>query len=90
MDELAIKKLFIWAYMLRLDLDSLSQNSVNKYAIGEWSGNYTNNIAMFAHIGIARMHTDIGNIQVKTDYRSNKTPEKNQLNEVIENLLDKQ
>lgn len=90
MDELAIKKLFIWAYMLRLDLDSLSQNSVNKYAIGEWSGNYTNNIAMFAHIGIARMHTDIGNIQIKTGYQSSETPEKNELNEVIENLLNKQ
>ncbi len=64
MDELAVKKLFMLAFMLRMDLRSLGADSVNKYAIGEWSGNYTNYIAVFSKISLARLHTEIGNLQI--------------------------
>ena len=54
----------MWAFMLRMDLRSLGADSVNKYAIGEWSGNYTNYIAVFSKISLARLHTEIGNLQI--------------------------
>lgn len=70
MDELAVKKLFLWAFMLRMDLHSLGADSVNKYAIGEGSGTYTNYIAMFSKISIARLHTEISNLQIYVGNRA--------------------
>ena len=88
MDELAVKKLFMWAFMLRMDLLSLGADSVNKYAIGEWSGNYTNYIAVFSKINLARLHTEIGNIniQITTDDSSNKTDEQKCLYELLKKM----
>lgn len=66
LDELSVKKIFIWAFMLRVDLDRLGSDSVNKYAIGEFSGgNYSNCIPMFSRIATARLHTEIGRIPVR-------------------------
>lgn len=79
MDELAVKKLFIWSFMLRMDLQNLGSDSVNKYAIGEWSGNYTNYIPVFSRISLARLHTEIGNLQIKIEARHNETEEQNNL-----------
>ncbi len=79
MDELAVKKLFIWSFMLRMDLQNLGSDSVNKYAIGEWSGNYTNYIPVFSRISLARLHTEIGNLQIKIEARHNGTEEQNNL-----------
>ena len=86
LDELAVKKLFMWAYMLRLDLRSLGADSVNKYAIGEWSGNYTNYIAVFSKISLARLHTEIGNIQITIDARFLETEEQKCLYELLKKL----
>lgn len=63
-DEMAVKKLFVWAFMLRVDVERLGFSSVNKYAIGETEGNYTNKIAMFAKIRDARLHTEISGLIV--------------------------
>ena len=60
-DERAVKKLFTWAFMLRVDLENLGFDSVNKYAVGE-EGLYSNAIKMFSVIGEARMHSEIANI----------------------------
>ena len=62
---MAVKKLFSWAFMLRVDMDNLGFDSVNKYAIGEENLRYTNNIGIFAKISFARMHHEISSLQIK-------------------------
>lgn len=62
-DEMAVKKLFLWAFMIRVDMKSLGFGSINKYAIGD--GEYTNKIAMFSKISFARMHNEISRLQIK-------------------------
>jgi hypothetical protein len=89
MDELAVKKLFMWAFMLRMDLRSLGADSVNKYAIGEYSGNYANYIAVFSKISLARLHTEIGNIQINIDTKVPKkewTDEQKSLYELLKQM----
>ena len=86
MDELAIKKLFKWAFMLRMDLSSLGPDSINKYAVGEWSDNYTNSIPVFSKISLARLHTEVGNLQIKIDARHNETEEQNKLYELLQKM----
>lgn len=65
-DEMAVKKFFLWAFMLRVDLENLGFDSINKYAIGEAENTkYTNTIAMFRKINFARMHNEISGLQIK-------------------------
>ena len=64
-DERAVKKLFAWAFMTRVDMTSLGFDSINKYAIGEDNGRFTNVVPMFAMIARARNHADIANIGIK-------------------------
>ena len=65
-DEQAIKKLFTWALMIRVDTESLGYNTINKYASCQKNdGVYTNNIPMFYEIVNARSHTDIANMKVE-------------------------
>ena len=65
-DEMSIKKLFTWAFMVRIDMENLGYDSINKYAIGD-AGNsrYTNAIPMFANISLARLHNEISGLQVR-------------------------
>lgn len=60
-DDRAVKKLFTWAFMLRVDLENLGFDSVNKYAVGE-KGGYSNAIKLFSMITDARLHSEIANI----------------------------
>ena len=62
LDSLALKKLFMWAFMLRIELENVSYDSVNKYAVG--NGIY-NSLPIFSIISQARRHTDIGNIIIE-------------------------
>ena len=64
-DEMAVKKLFSWAFMLRVDMTNLGFDSVNKYAIGEENSAYTNKIRVFSKINFARMHYEISSLQIK-------------------------
>jgi len=64
-DRMAIKKLFTWAFMIRVDMENLGFDSINKYAIGEDNGRYTNVESIFSKIAVARMHTEISNLQIK-------------------------
>lgn len=65
-DEMAIKKLFTWAFMIRVDMENLGFDTINKYAIGdETNQRYTNAIAMFSKISFARMHTEIAGLQIR-------------------------
>ena len=63
---MAVKNLFIWAFMLRVDLRSLGFASINKYAIGgENNSSYTNKIPMFSKISFARLHNEISSLSIK-------------------------
>ena len=63
-DVLAVKKIFLWAFMLRVDMEHLGYESINNYAIGDSNDRYTNHIAMFSKINLARMHTEISSLQI--------------------------
>ncbi len=82
-DEMAVKKLFLWALMLRVDMENLGFDSINRYAIGDENQRYTNTIAMFQKINLARKHTEISNIQISV------TPKKTPENKNWKDLLDK-
>lgn len=65
-DVMAVKKLFTWAFMIRVDLENLGFDSINKYAIGDDSNSrYTNAVAMFSKISFARLHNEISSLQIK-------------------------
>ena len=64
-EEMAVKKLFLWAFMLRVDMENLGFDSINKYAIGDENARYTNIVAMFVKISLARMHNEISGLQIK-------------------------
>lgn len=64
-DEIAVKKLFSWAFMLRVDMENLGFDSVNKYAIGDENSRYTNTMGIFSKISFARMHHEISGLQIK-------------------------
>ena len=73
-DEMAVKKLFSWAFMLRVDMENLGFDSINKYAVGdEKNQRYSNTIAMFSKISFARIHTEISGLQIKI-LRANDAP----------------
>ena len=71
-DEQAVKKLFTWALMLRVDMENLGFDSVNKYAscyIKDDS--YTNQVPMFSENVSARFHTDISNMLINVKRKTN-------------------
>lgn len=64
-DNMAVKKIFTWALMIRVDMRNLGFGSINKYAIGEANGMFSNVVPLFSRIALARMHTEISNIQIE-------------------------
>lgn len=86
-DEVVVKKLFIWAFMLRIDMRNLGFDSVNKYAIGGEENNiYTNKIPIFTKIQYARLHTEIENIQIQVIKTNNKNDKWNNLYEKLKEI----
>lgn len=63
-DRMAVTRLFTWAFMIRVDMEHLGFDSINKYAIGDKNQQYSNHIPMFSVISNARKHTDISNMSV--------------------------
>ena len=63
-DELAIKKLFTWSFMIRVDMENLGFDTINRYAIGEGNNRYTNSIPMFSRISLARVHNEISGLPI--------------------------
>lgn len=64
-DIMAVKKIFTWAFMSRVDMESLGFDSINKYAIGEDNKMFLNVIPLFSRIALTRMHTEISNMQIR-------------------------
>ena len=67
-----VKKLFTWAFMLRVDMENLGFDSINKYALGISEGQYSNCINMFALIKEARLHTDVCNVPLTISRKGTK------------------
>lgn len=65
LDEMAVKKLFAWAMMIRIDMDNLGMDTINNYAIGNKDKTYTNCIPMFFNIATARSNREIANIKIQ-------------------------
>ena len=84
--DLKVAKMFFeWAYMIRIDLRVLGEDSINKYAIGEKNYLYTNNICMFSKIINARTEADVLNIHINTKSKNEAkmNPEWDELYKVI-------
>ena len=60
----AIKKIFSWAFMIRIDMEMLNFSTINRYAIGMDDILYSNSLAMFSTIINTRKHTDICNLPI--------------------------
>lgn len=89
LDPLSLKKLFIWAFMLRIDLDNLSYDSINKYSIGD---GINNSLPMFSIISQARKHTEIANLMIKIPENincRNCVEERNKLHDVLKKIKQK-
>ncbi len=65
-DHQVIKKLFTWAFMIRVDMENLPFDTINRYALGiNDNSNYSNGIPMFSIINNARVHTEVAGVLVK-------------------------
>lgn len=67
-DKMAVLRLFTWSFMIRTDMQHLGYDTINKYAIGEYNSQYSNNIPVFSLIANARKHSDISNLTVECKY----------------------
>ena len=79
LDTRAVKRLFTWAMMLRVNMQHLGFASINKYAIGErdpQKDQYTNVIPVLSMIVSARKHTEISDISLKVDVEPGQSDEK--------------
>lgn len=70
-DLMAVKKLFTWAMMLRVDMHTLSDKSINLYAVGEEKA-YTNTKPVISLITTARRHTEISAMTLDLKRADNK------------------
>ena len=85
-NEFAIRKIFVWAFMLRIDMDHLGYDSVNKYAVGgEDNYRYTNHVAFFSEIANARLERDVLKIKIST-WRSDDCAESDNWNKLYQYL----
>ena len=70
-DLMSVKKLFTWAMMLRVDMHTLSDKSINLYAVGEEKA-YTNTKPVISLITTARRHTEISAMTLDLKKTDNK------------------
>ena len=68
----AVKKLCTWALMLRIDMMNLGYDTINNYAIGYNTGNYTNEIPLFYRITRENVHTKVSTLMVKSRRKDDK------------------
>ena len=86
-DLMAVKKLFTWAMMLRVDMNHLGFDSVNRYAIGLGDNDkYTNSEPVISLISSARRHTEISGMPLMVK-RDNDKAETEKWHGLYEDLL---
>lgn len=64
LDKTAVKKLFLWAFMIRANMLQLGYDTINKYAKGDSNNLYSNRINVFKSIQRARSHNEISGLQI--------------------------
>lgn len=85
-DVMAVKKMFIWAMMARIDMQSLGFDTINRYAIGIDDNNrYSNTIAVISVISYARKHTEISGLKIRM--RRDNKPASNKWSDLYNSLL---
>ena len=86
-DLMAVKKLFTWAMMLRVDMNHLGFDAVNRYAIGLGDNDkYTNSEPVISLISSARRHTEISGMPLMVK-RGNDKAEAEKWQGLYEDLL---
>ncbi len=86
-DLMAVKKLFTWAMMLRVDMNHLGFDTVNRYAIGLGDNDkYTNSEPVISLISSARRHTEISGMPLMVK-RGNDKAEAEKWQGLYEDLL---
>jgi len=63
-DVMAVKKLFTWAMMIRIDMQHLGFDTINRYAIGIEDDKYSNVKPVISMIAYARRHTEISGMRL--------------------------
>lgn len=86
-DEMAVNKLFVWAMMIRVDMENLGFDTINNYAIGNEDKDYTNRIPMFFKIVTARSNQEITNLRISVK-RSNDRAKSEKWQDLYEKLKD--
>lgn len=85
LDEVVVRKIFAWSFMLRCDMNSLGFDSVNKYAIGgEGNDRYSNAIPLFLKIKLARSSKEVSSLLIQSSNRSSKW---DNLNKCIKTIM---
>ena len=71
-DVMAVKKLFTWAMMIRIDMQHLGFDTINRYAIGVEDDKYSNTKPIISMIAYARRHTEISGMRLdmRDDYKA--------------------
>lgn len=64
LDKTAVKKIFLWAFMIRVNMIQLGYDTINKYAKGDSNNLYSNKINVFKSIQRARSHNEISGLQI--------------------------
>lgn len=75
-DVLAVKKLFTWSMMVRVDMEHLGFDTINLYAIGDDNDRYSNKMAVIEKIAYARKHAEISGMKLEMR-EDNKAASKN-------------
>lgn len=65
-DVMAVKKLFTWSMMIRVDMQHLGFDTINRYAIGLGDNDkYSNVLSVISMITYARKHTEISSMRLR-------------------------
>lgn len=84
-DVMAVKKLFTWAMMIRVDMIHLGFDTINRYATGmDDNDKYSNSLPVISMIAYARRHSEISGMKVRM--RTDNKAESDNWNGLYENL----
>ncbi|ADV43644.1 DUF262 domain-containing protein [Bacteroides helcogenes] len=84
-DVMAIKKLLTWAMMIRVDMQHLGFDTINRYAIGLGDNDkYSNAMPVISMITYARKHTEISGMRLNmtTDFKDANEERQNLYNQL--------
>lgn len=83
----AIKNIFNWAFMIRIDSQRLAEDTINRYSIKSQNNWYTNEIQMFYEIVNAKTLREIANLKIETDVKNQKNKDYNKRWKVLYKII---